>query len=233
MKKSFIASFIALTAFVLAGTYGAAAQLPSDSPTARKRAKDLYTQYGDGDSSTVGAEGAKVAVLLKRGNRPVRIASVNETFYSGDRIKFVFDVNFEGWAAILNTGPTGRRTLLFPYWENGRLADHTVSPNAALQLPRGGAWIRFDARTGDEQVTVVFAKNRIAELGRYEQRFTDGRLVSDAEADDLLAEFNRKTLGAQRVKDIFTETEDDGTYYIAPNGIGRAPVVFTFTLRHR
>ena len=204
--------------------------------TGKTRAKDLFTQYNDGNNTTAGFEGAKVSVLLKRGNQPEKIVSPNETFYSGDKIKLVFDINFDGYAAILNTGPTGNESFLFPFLDNGQMADHSVSPNAATKLPRGNAWINFDGKTGDEQVTVIFSKNPIAEMNRYEEAVTsgsDGRIASESESDAILAELNSKSLTKARSKDLFTQTEGDGTYCVAPGGLGSEPVAFTFTLKHQ
>lgn len=205
-------------------------------PTGKPRAKDLYTQYNDGNNATVGSEGAKVSVLLKRGNESERIVSLNEVFLTGDKIKLIFDINFEGYAAILNIGPTGNESILFPYLENGQISDHRVSPNAGTRLPRGNAWINFDSNTGDEQVTVIFSKNPIAEMNNYAEATTagsDGRIASEAESDAILAELNSKSLGKRKSKDLYTQTDSDGTYCVAQNGIGNEPVAFTFTLKHQ
>jgi hypothetical protein len=204
--------------------------------SAQRKAKDLFTQYNDGNNSTVGAEGAKVSILLKRGNQPEKLVSPNETFYSGDKIKLVFDINFDGYAAIINVGPTGNESILFPYLDEGRIVDHSVSPNAAVKLPRGNAWINFDSKTGDEQVTVIFSKNPIAAMDSYQEAVTngsDGRVATEAESDAILAELNSKSLGGKKSKDLFTQNEGDGTYCVAQNGIGNEPVAFTFTLKHK
>jgi hypothetical protein len=196
------------------------------------KAKDLFTQYNDNNPSTVGAEGAKVAILLKRGNSEARLVSPNETFYSGDKIKLVLDINFSGYAVILNKGTSGKINPLFPYLENGELVDHSVSPNAAVQLPKGNAWINFDSNPGDEQVTVIFSKNPINEMDRYEESST-GTRVDSSRADQILAELNSKSLARRKSKDLFTQTESDGTYCVSQDGLGSEPVGFSFYLKHR
>jgi len=210
------------------GTFEAAAQTLN--------AKDLYTQYNGNSSSTAGREGAKICVLLKRGNQPEKTVSTNETFYSGDKIKLVFDINFSGYAAILNIGPGGNKTLLFPHLDqNKRLVSHQVSPNAGTQLPRGNDWINFDSKTGTEQITVIFSKKPIIELDSYEEAVTngsDGRVASEAESDQILAELNSKSLSKSKSKDLFTQADTDGTYSVIQNGLGNEPVAFTFYLKH-
>jgi hypothetical protein len=219
---------------VMIGCVGAAS-------VSAQKAKDLYTQYdssgGGNGGSSGGVEGAKVCVLLKRGSRPEKIVSANETFYSGDKIKLIFDINFSGYAAILNIGPTGNQSLLFPYLDNaGQLVNHHISPNAGTQLPRGNDWIIFDRKTGDEQISVIFSKKPIVELGKYEEAVTngsDGHVASETESDQILAELNSKSLSGGRSKDLFTQTEGENTYAVAQNGLGNEPVAFTFYLKHR
>lgn len=204
--------------------------------TQTRRAKDLFTQYDESNPSGGGAAGAKVSVLLKRGNERERIVSTNETFYTGDKIKLVFDINFSGYAGIINIGPTGNESILFPYIEGNRMVDHSIAPNAALQLPRGNAWINFGGSKGDEQVTVIFSKTPIAEMEGYEEAVTpgsDGRVASESEADAILAELNSKSLGRRKSKDLFTQTESDGTYAVSQGGLGNEPIAFSFVLKHR
>jgi hypothetical protein len=200
------------------------------------RAKDLYINNEDNNPATIGAEGMKVTVLLKRGNEKERFVSVNETFYSGDKIKLIFDLNFNGYAAIINVGPTGNESILFPYLENGRLIDHSFSAYAALQLPRGNAWIQFDKTTGTEQVGVIFSKTPIPELNDYQEAVTpgsDGRLANESEADQVLADLNSKSLTRGRSKDLTVQTEGNETYGVTPNGLGNQPVGFSFNLKHQ
>jgi len=203
--------------------------------SAQTQAKDLYTQYNDGNNATVGYEGMKVSVLLKRGNQRERVVSTNETFYSGDKIKLIFDINFSGYAAIVNTGSSGKENLLFPYFDNSnRLISHQVSPNAGTQLPRGNDWIVFDNNAGNERITVIFSKKPIVELENYEETVTgnsSGTQAEGNERDQILSELNSKSLG--KSKDLYTQTNNDGTYGVALNGLGNEPVAFTFSLKHK
>jgi hypothetical protein len=206
-----------------------------------QNAKDMFTQYnnggGAGPGQSAGREGAKICVLLKRGNQPEKIVSTNETFYSGDKIKLVFDINFTGYAAIVNTGTSGNESLLFPYLDSrDHLVSHQVSPNSATQLPRGNDWIVFDKQTGDEMVNVIFSRKPIVELDKYEEAVTngsDGMIASQDESDQIMAELNSKSLKRMSSKDLSTQTGPDGTYGVAQNGLGNEPVAFTFYLKHR
>ena len=230
MKK--LLSLLSLA--IAIGIFGA---FEASAQKSKPGAKDMFTRYNDGNNSTAGYEGAKVSVLLKRGNQPEKIVSPNETFYSGDKIKLVFDINFSGYAAIVNTGPTGNETLLFPHLDrNSQVVSHRVSPNAGTQLPRGNDWIVFDDKTGSERVTVIFSKTPLLEIENYQEAVTggsDGRIASESEADAVLAELNSKSLKRGKSKDLSTQVDSTGTYSVVQNGLGNEPVAFTFYLKHK
>lgn len=231
MKK-----FLALTSLAIVfgyfGVVEAAAQ--------ELNAKDMYTE-SNGNGAAGGNtryQGAKVTVLLKRGNQRERNVSINETFYSGDKIKLVFDINFSGYAAIVNTGPSGNRTILFPYADRyNRMVSHRVTPNAGTQLPRGSDWIVFHGETGREQITVIFSKNPIPGLDAYEANNTtsssDARIAEGPERDRILNILNSKSLLGGNSKDLVTQTDAEGTYGVVRNGLGSQPAMFTFYLKHQ
>jgi hypothetical protein len=220
MKKFIVLWFVTLM-LGIGGGWSATAQTKQ-----KPRAKDLYVQYNDGDSTFPGNPGAKVSVLLKRGNQE-KVVSTNETFQSGDRIKLIFDINFSGYVAIMNQGSTGKEQLLFPYKSNGRLVDSRVTPNAGTKLPGGGDWIVFDNNPGNETVTVIFSNTPFEEFNN----LSSGSITTGSEADQVLAELNSKSL--RRSKDLYVQSESDGTYCVTQNGSLNGPVQFTFTLRHQ
>jgi hypothetical protein len=238
MKK-----LLALIGLVVAITYIGSPEIAAQN---KPKAKDLYTQYDEGSGTGGGSQGAKISVRLKRGNQPEKVVSVNETFYSGDWIKLVFDINFSGYAAILNVGTTGKETLLFPYLDaNRQIVSHRISPNAGTQLPRGNDWIVFDENAGQEKVVVVFSKTPLfdeqatnsggggSSSGGGSNESSTGRIANESEADAILRELNSKNLIKRNSKDLYTQTENDGTYVVSPNGIGDEPVAFTFYLKHK
>lgn len=148
--KKLIFGLIMMAAMSLL-TNAVMAQKPSTKP------RDLFIQKEQDE--TKGKSGAKVRILLKRGNERERYVSPNETFYSGDKIKLAFDVNFPGYVGLLNVGSSGRITMLYPYPG----ADPMVEPSDKEQLIPANPkdWIAFDDRPGTEQVTVIFSSNPI------------------------------------------------------------------------
>ncbi len=126
----------------------------------KTKPRDLFIQKEQDE--TKGKSGAKVRILLKRGNERERYVSPNETFYSGDKIKLAFDINFSGNVALLNVGSSGRITMLYPYPG----ADSAVEPSDREQLIPASSkdWITFDNRAGTEQITVVFSTNPIPSI---------------------------------------------------------------------
>jgi len=227
MRKLLIFVFL-VTAVSFIGNLSASAQ--KVEPTPQPRAKDLYTQYNEDNQKTKGRPGIKISILLKRGNRAERFVAPNETFYSGDKIKLVLDINFNGYAAILNEGTTGKMNLLFPFMDGSELVSHRVSPNTGTKLPRGNAWITFDRNPGNEKVTVVFSKDSIVELQSYKSLSLGGAVSAD-EADQILVELNSQ--GIRRSKDLFVQNEMDASYFVCQRNDFNGQLAFTFALIHK
>lgn len=126
----------------------------------KTKPRDLFIQKENDESK--GKAGAKVRILLKRGNEKDRFVSPNETFYSGDKIKLAFDINFNGYVALLNVGSSGKISMLYPYVG----ADGKVKPSDKEQMipANGNDWITFDNQAGTEQITIIFSTNPITSV---------------------------------------------------------------------
>jgi len=234
MKK--FSALIFLTVFLGAvGVLNVAAQKTQTTP----QAKDLFTQYNEENRTTPGRPGAKVSILLKRGSQPERLVSPNSVFYSGDKIKLILDINFNGYAAILNEGSTGKPNLLFPYLDGSEMVSHRVSPNVGTKLPRGTAWIVFDQNSGTEKITVIFSKSPVVEMESYENLSAPDTSAnssyrvssSPSDIDRFLAELNSKS--KRLSKDLSVQNESDAAYYVNLRNDPNGQTIFTFSLIHK
>lgn len=238
MKRilSIALSVLALTA--LNGPAGAQDARPSS-------ARDMYTSFEHGAGAQQGRPGVKVSIRLRRDGRE-RSASADEKFYSGDAIKLVLDTNFAGYVAVINTGTTGRRTLLYPQ------ADDAVFPaDGAVLPPAEDKWIVFDNNAGEERMALIFssqpmhlhAQRPTAQDDPAPSRppapghsSTGGGLTNEQDAQSVLAELNTRALsrGRERAasRDMFTETVGAETYSVASQAALSEPVGFEFKLRH-
>jgi len=220
----------------------APAALGGGQEAGQGRARDLYTRYDGGAGAQQGRPGVKVSIRLKRDGRE-RWAAADEKFYAGDRIKLVLDTNFAGYVAVINTGSTGRQTLLYPQ------ADDAVFPaDGAVLPPAADKWIVFDDNAGEERVSLVFSAKpmrlhaqRPAPPGGPARppaggQTSTGGLAAGQEAQDVLAELNSRALGRGRERsasrDMFTETVGTETYSVVSPAALSEPIGFEFKLRH-
>lgn len=226
----------------------------------KPKARDLYIEREK--NPTQGKAGAKVRILLKRGNEKPRYVTPAETFYSGDRIKLVFDVNFSGYVALLNVGSSGKISLLYPY----QGIDGAIEPSDKEQMIPGDNkdWIRFDDQAGTEQVTIVFSTNPIQSVQNVINMSGQGPaasagtsvsaaanasttvsmsnsgggsqiyVASSAEAQAILQELNARSLKRSKSRDLYVETaSNDATYAVAESSLITEPTAFVITLRHQ
>jgi hypothetical protein len=175
-------------------------------------ARDLYTEHVLTPSA--GRPGAMVTIELERAGR-VFIAGPDFQFRSGDRIRLRLNINFNGYAALINGGTTGKKTLLFP--ERGERGDLFAA--GEVTVPETG-WMTFDDNPGIEKLVMVFSSNPIF-----------GRADYPGLANLYDAGANNGTRVASR--DLFTEYADNAGYYVL-NGTGLAGISgFELSLKHR
>lgn len=133
--------------------------------------RDLYYSYGNAGGSgssngnaaanrpPSGRPGAKVRVELQRNGR-VQFVSPKTVFQAGDKVRFHFSMNFNGYVVILNEGSSGKRSLLFPY----EGVSNRVGMTKDFTVPQGNDWFEFDNTAGEERVTFIMSKREIQEI---------------------------------------------------------------------
>lgn len=155
-----VAALSLLIVALFANAVAAQTAAPENSVKKQQKsgARDLYLEHQN--NSAQGLPGARVRILLNRNGRESFVAP-NSTFYSGDRIRLVFNTNFAGHVALLNLGSSGKINLLYPY----KNADSFVAANNRneIQIPAKD-WIRFDERAGEEKISIIFSKNPLASV---------------------------------------------------------------------
>jgi hypothetical protein len=153
MRRAAIAASIALAMILIAGLYWAADRFVwrRPSPPAPERAfaySVLVQKY----------RGAKPF------GSPFRLAG-EINFEQDYRIRLAFSSGQGGRLYVLNEGPadsSGLPTLnmLFPGLEESSLA----AANQTIEIPSGGAWMRFDEQQGTETLLVVWSREAAPEL---------------------------------------------------------------------
>lgn len=210
------------------------------------KARDLFIEKEQNPSQ--GQSGAKVRILLKRGTEAERYVAPTETFFSGDKIKLAFDINFSGYLALLNVGSSGKVGLLFPYVG----ADSKIEKNEKEQLipSRPNDWIKFDNQAGTEQITIIFSTNPIPQVqqvmtltgqpatvsGNVTVNANSGSTISIAgniEAQTILQELNSRSLSRSTSRDLTIETVSNATYCVVSPTMISEPTAFVISLKHR
>lgn len=195
-------------------------------------ARDLYSEHAVKPSA--GRPGAMVSLELERAGRTF-VVGPDFQFRSGDRIRLLLNINFNGYIALINNGTTGKKTLLFP--ENGKPG--ALFAAGAVTVPETG-WITFDDNPGIERLVMVFSSNSIFGGTGYPGWSTHpdfgGRGERKSEEERVLANLYKlgSEVGGRRGgRDLLVESADNARYYVV-NGVRPGEITaFELALRHR
>jgi hypothetical protein len=105
------------------------------------------------------------------------------TFHTGDRVRFTFESNVDGYLYVVQEGSSGRWTVLYPNPQinGGRNQIQRFQP---LAVPPDN-WFAFDAQPGTERVFVFLCKDALQQLPGFGAPVTKLETVSAAVVDDL------------------------------------------------
>jgi hypothetical protein len=131
--------------------------LPAAPPTT-VTAKQLFTAV---EGSAIANTGLKYRLIQQVGEEQ-RDVDPATTFLSGDRLKFAFESNVDGYLYVVQQGSSGRWDVLFPSpdMNGGRNA---VNRLQQYEVPEDG-WFLMDETPGTEQVFVILSKEPLERL---------------------------------------------------------------------
>ena len=127
--------------------------------------------------------GLKYRLIESRGSSGEADADPTATFHSGDRVRFAFASNIDGYLYVVQRGSSGQWTVLFPDPEaNGgrnavRKGDDYVVPN--------NGWFAFDDTPGTEEVFVVLSKQPLDALPGFQAPVIRRESVNASVVDSL------------------------------------------------
>ena len=131
------------------------------SPPVRPTAVDIF----DEGARPGGASGAGLKYrILRRGPDGEGVpVDPNTEFRAGDRIRFAFEPNIDGFLYVILQGTSGRWSNVFPHPQifGGRNA---VVGFGEVMVPPRGAWLELDDTPGIERVFVALSRERIETL---------------------------------------------------------------------
>lgn len=159
--------------------------------------------------------------LVETPGAPGRQVTESRTFRSGERLRFHFRSNHNGYITLLQLGSSGIPSVLFPDSEAG-LTDHGLPADQDRILPTPSSWFAFDDHPGTERLLVLFATQADPP-----EKLVPGLLSSSKGTATALA-------SAKGRKDLFIEREPDtvaapATYAVS---LGSPLILLEVVLRH-
>ena len=153
------------------------------------------------------------------------------TFRSGDRVRFSFNANIDGFLYVVQQGSSGRWTVLFPGPRiNG--GKNAIQTGEEYQVPSND-WFLFDATPGTEQVFVFLSREPMTQLPGFDRPVTKPETVLASVVDDLRSRIASRDLvfekDAETVKDAGALIQ--ATYVVNRTELGQA-VSASITLSH-
>jgi|GEM_PF-3728710 len=182
----------------------------------------LLAAGGSKDLYDAGEPGARVVLELDRDGQvdPVDAGTV---FLAGDKVRFLFTVNFDGYVTITNKGSSGRSHLLLP----NRNRNNRFAAGQEFASP----WFTFDATPGREEVIFVLSKNPLPDFAPTSAGTGGGNPAPSADAAlDLL---NSKALQRGRSRDLVLSPGASAGYVATSAETLAEPTGFSLTLNHR
>jgi hypothetical protein len=143
-------------------------------------AKQMYTSSTPGDPVN---PGLKYRIIESQGSNGDVDADPAETFHSGDRVRFAFASNIDGYLYVVQRGTSGQWTVLFPDPEaNG--GRNAIRKGEDYFVPNNG-WFAFDETPGTEEVFVVLSTQPLDALPGFETPVTRRESVTASVVDGL------------------------------------------------
>ena len=151
-------------------------------------------------------------------------------FQSGDRLRFAFESNIDGYLYVAQKGSSGNWTVLFPNTEiNG--GRNAVKRHQEHEVPQGD-WFMFDDKPGTEQLFVFLSREPLAKLPGFDRPVQKS---FERASPGLVAELQNSIQSRDLVfaKDPSSKGKSQqATYVVNKAEVGKA-VTASFTLTHK
>jgi hypothetical protein len=205
----------------------------------RTRGKD--TKNGSGPvvvPTAVSAPALRYSLLQE--TQPGKEVAVEPSreFHSGDRVRFEFESNRDGYLYVIQQGSSGAWNVLFP---DTRINNGTnqVHARTAYSVPAPPKYFVFNNVAGDEKVMVFLCKSPLRGLpadARGLPQSVDQNIINELNSSvpsrDLVFEKDEEPTHATVVPTAATvTTSNSSTYVVNKNENGEA-VVATISLKH-
>ena len=201
---------------------------PADTEaTATPRELGAKEMFSSADATNV-APGLRFRLVKAGvGDAPMDVDPAND-FQTGDRIRFAFESNIDGYLYVAQQGSSGNWTVLFPNPQinSGRNA---VKRFQEYEVPQGD-WFRMDPPAGVEKVFVFLSREPMNVLPGFDRPVKSFEVGSPTMIAELRSSIQSRDLVFQ--KDAATSKTPQATYVVNKAEVGKA-VTASFNLTHK
>jgi hypothetical protein len=188
------------------------------APEAVLTAKQLFNN--DGKAGGVANVGLRYRLIQQVADGGESDVDPTKTFKSGDRVRFAFESNIDGYLYVVQQGSSGNWTVLFPNPEiNG--GRNQIKKGEEYNVP-DGAWFSFDNNPGTEQVFVFLSKEVVSVLPGFNRPVTRMESVRASVVEDLQKSVRSRDLVFERERPAAGTRPSQATFVVNKEEVGKA-----------
>ena len=182
-------------------------------------AKQIFYNEGKGAGATANA-GLRYRLIQQVADGGESDVDPTRTFKSGDRIRFAFESNIDGYLYVVQQGSSGNWTVLFPNPDiNG--GRNQIKKFEEYNVP-DEAWFSFDDKPGTEQVFVFLSKEVVSVLPGFNRPVTRLESVRAAVVEDLKSSVRSRDLVFERERPAAGTKPSQATFVVNKEEVGKA-----------
>ena len=198
------------------------ASVPDAPRSGGLTAKQMYAASAGAEN---GSPGLKYRIIEKRVSGEEVDADPARTFHSGERVRFAFESNMDGYLYVVQRGSTGQWTVLFPDPDaNG--GRNAIRRSEAYFVPNNG-WFAFDETPGTEEVFVVLSKQSLDTLPGFDAPVIRRERVDTAVVDALQRSIQSRDLVFEKERPAVVDGRtSQATYVVNRNELASRVAAF-------
>ena len=189
-------------------------------------AKDMFASTST--SAAVVAPGIRFRMVLEGPNgQPIDVDPARD-FHTGERIKFAFESNIDGYLYVAQQGTSGNWTVLYPHPDiNGGL--NKVKRFEEYEIPNDN-WFQLQGNPGEEQLFVFLSRDPLNTLPGFDRPVK----AFERSSPTLVAQLQGTIASRDLIlsKDPAPTKGVQATYVVNKADLGKA-VTAKFTINHK
>lgn len=194
-------------------------------PLRNVSAKEMFASTSTANVSP----GLRFRMLQEGPNGTTLDVDHGKDFHTGDRVRFAFESNIDGYLYVAQQGTSGNWTVLFPNPQiNG--GRNAVKRFEEYEVP-DGAWFTLDEHTGIEHVFVFLSREPLATLPGFDRPVKSMERGNGTMIAELAQSIQSRDLVFQSDKSANGKSKP-ATYVVNKAEVGKA-VTASFDLIHK